>query len=70
MPLLTATDRDGLEEQAALILENAKPEREPGPKPDFDAGARDPAAPPKEPQDAHNDFLVELFGGTQQQNQT
>jgi len=58
VPLLTATTREELEAQAALILENAKTE----PTPDFDGGAREPAPAPKSPDQAHNQLVTELFG--------
>ena len=57
--LLTGTTREELEAQAALILENAKPA-----DPDFDGGPRDPSPPAKTPEDAHNEFVMGLFGGT------
>lgn len=58
VPLLTATDKEGLEAQADLILENAaKPA-----SPDFDGGAREAAPEPKSPELALNDTVLELFG--------
>ena len=60
VPLLTGTTREELEAQAALILENAKPA-----DPDFDGGTRDPAPAAQTPDQAHNQFLVDLFAGNQ-----
>jgi regulator of protease activity HflC (stomatin/prohibitin superfamily) len=57
VPLLTATTRDELEAQAALILENAKPAL-----PEFDGGARETAPTPKTPEQAHQDVVLGLFG--------
>lgn len=57
VPLLTATDRDGLEQQADLILENSKPET-----PDFDGGAREPTPDPVTPEEAHNATFLEALG--------
>lgn len=59
VPLLTATSREDLETQADLIKENAK---ESAPKTDFDAGVRDTAEKPKNPEEAHRDFLMTVFG--------
>lgn len=59
VPLLTATEKEDLEAQADLILENAKTDA----KPDFDGGARDPAPEPKTPEQAHGQFLVDMFRG-------
>lgn len=59
VPLLTATSKEDLEAQADLLIENAK---ESAPKPDFDAGVRDPAEEPKTPEQAHRDFLMNVFG--------
>lgn len=61
VPLLTASDRDGLESQADLILENAKTE----PTPDFDGGPRDPAPEPKTPEQSHDSFVGALLTGQQ-----
>lgn len=57
LPLLTASDRDGLEAQADLILKNAKPAQ-----PDFDGGPREPTADPKSPSEAHAELLLKLAG--------
>lgn len=66
VPLLTATDKEGLEAQADLILENAKP-GEP-PPPEFDGGAREPAPPAQGADAAHNELVTALFGGAQPTN--
>ena len=58
VPLLTARDREGLEMQANLILENAKT----APAPNFDGGAREAAPEPVEPGKAHNALLLQLAG--------
>jgi hypothetical protein len=58
VPLLTATSREDLEAQAALILENAKPA-----DPDFDGGTRDPAPTAKSADQEHNEFISALLGG-------
>ncbi len=58
VPLLTAADKEGLEAQADLILENAIPVQ----VPDFDAGVKDPAPDPKTPDQAHNELAAALFG--------
>lgn len=60
VPLLTATDKAGLEAQADLILENAKPGDTP--PPDFDGGPREPAPSTKTPEQEHNDLVLGLFG--------
>jgi len=61
--LLSATTKEELEAQADRILEIAtKPE----PPPSFDGGTRDPAPEPKTPEQAHNDFLLQLAGKTTQ----
>jgi hypothetical protein len=57
VPLLTATTREELEAQAALILDNAKPA-----DPDFDAGVREPAGPAKSPAQEHDELVTALFG--------
>lgn len=57
VPFLTATDEEGLAEQAATLLENLKPET-----PDFDGGPRDPAPEPKSPEVAHNDVFLQALG--------
>lgn len=55
VPLLTATDREGLEAQANLILENAKTAT-----PDFDGGARETST---DPQQADTEaFITQLLG--------
>lgn len=59
VPLLTATDKESLEAQADLILENAKPE-----DPDFDGGARVPAPEPETPEEAHNKTFLAALGLT------
>lgn len=59
VPLLTATDKESLEAQADLILENAKPA-----EPSFDGGARDPAPDPKTPDQQHNEQLLGMLGIT------
>lgn len=58
VPLLTASTKDDLEIQADLILENAKPANA-----DFDGGPRDPAPKPQTPEQAHGQFLVDMFQG-------
>jgi hypothetical protein len=63
VPLLTATDKEGLEAQANLILENAKPGEQP--PPEFDGGPREPAPPAKAPAEEHNSLVTALFGGAQ-----
>lgn len=60
VPLLTATDKESLEAQADLILENAKPA-----EPSFDGGAREPAPEPKTPEEQHNQQLLQMLGLTQ-----
>lgn len=57
-PLLTATDQEGLEAQADLILENAAS----APTPSFDGGAREPAPENKTPEQEHNDLFLEALG--------
>ncbi len=57
VPLLTASDRESLESQADLILENAKPET-----PDFNGGAREPAPEPKTPEEQHRDLILGALG--------
>lgn len=57
VPFLTATDEEGLAEQAATLLENLKPET-----PDFDGGTREPPAEPKPPEVAHNDVFLAALG--------
>ncbi len=57
VPFLTATDEEGLAEQAATLLENLKPEA-----PDFDGGTREPPAEPKPPEVAHNDVFLAALG--------
>jgi len=59
VPLLTGKTREELEAQAALLLENVKPA-----DPDFDGGPREPAGPPKTPEEEHNDFFLKLMGAT------
>lgn len=56
-PLLTASTRDELEAQAALILETAKPAA-----PDFDGGPREPAPEPTAPDAQHNELVSALLG--------
>ena len=58
VPLLTASSREDLEAQAALILENAQTP----PPPEFDGGAREPAPQPKTPEQEHNEFITALLG--------
>lgn len=60
VPLLTATDREGLEAQADLILENAPKQPE---NPDFGGGAREPAPENKTPEEEHNALIAKLFTG-------
>lgn len=62
VPLLTATDKEGLEAQADLILENAKPAT-----PDFDGGTRQPTPDPETPEQAHNRTFLEALGLTPSQ---
>jgi hypothetical protein len=57
VPFLTATDEEGLAEQAATLLENLKPET-----PDFDGGTREPTAPPEPPEVAHNKVFLKALG--------
>jgi transcriptional regulator len=57
VPFLTATDEEGLAEQAATLLENLKPET-----PDFNGGTREPAAPPESPEVAHNKVFLQALG--------
>lgn len=59
VPLLTATDKESLEAQATLLLENVKPET-----PDFNGGARQPAPDPKTPEEQHNAALLGMLGIT------
>lgn len=59
VPLLSATSREGLEEQADLILKNAVSS---APAPEFDGGARDPAPEPKTPAQAHDEVILRLAG--------
>jgi transcriptional regulator len=59
VPFLTATDEEGLAEQAATLLENLKPET-----PDFDGGTREPPAEAKPPEIAHNDVFLAALGLT------
>lgn len=60
VPLLTATTKEGLEEQADLILENAKSGGDT--PPDFNGGPRDPTPEPKTPEAAHNELMLQLMG--------
>jgi hypothetical protein len=57
VPFLTATDEEGLAEQAATLLESLKPET-----PDFNGGTREPAAEPVPPEVAHNDVFLQALG--------
>lgn len=57
VPFLTATDEEGLVEQASTLLETLKPET-----PDFDGGPREPAPEPKPPEVAHNDVFLAALG--------
>ena len=57
VPFLTATDRDGLTEQANTLLENLKPAN-----PDFDGGPREPTPDPVSPEAAHNDLFLQALG--------
>jgi len=57
LPLLTATDKEGLEAQANLILENAKPAT-----PSFDGGTREPTPEPKSADQSHNDTILAMLG--------
>jgi transcriptional regulator len=59
VPFLTATDEEGLAEQAATLLENLKPDT-----PDFDGGTREPPAEAKPPEIAHNDVFLHALGLT------
>lgn len=63
VPLLTASTREDLEAQAALILENAPAT----PPPNFDGGPRDPAPEPKSPDQQHNELVSALLAGRQPQ---
>lgn len=60
LPLLTATDKEGLEAQADLILENAKPAAA-----DFDGGPREPAEEALSPEQEHNKLFLKQLGLTQ-----
>lgn len=60
VPLLTATDREGLESQADLIVENAKAN---APKPEFDGGAREPAPEVLTPEQEHNKLVASMLLG-------
>lgn len=62
VPLLTAADKEGLEAQADLILENAKPGEQP--PPDFNGGAREPAPAPKSPEEQINEISLGILGVT------
>lgn len=57
VPFLTATDEEGLAEQAATLLENLRPET-----PDFDGGTREPPAEPVAPEVAHNEVFLKALG--------
>ena len=57
VPFLTATDEEGLAEQAATLLENLKPAT-----PDFDGGTREPTPNPDPPEVAHNKVFLEALG--------
>jgi transcriptional regulator len=57
VPFLTATDEEGLAEQAATLLENLKPAT-----PDFDGGTREQPAEPEAPEVAHNKVFLEALG--------
>lgn len=59
VPLLTATDKDGLEAQADLILENAKPGT-----PDFDGGARQAPPDPQTPEQQAQAVTLAALGLT------
>ena len=60
LPLLNASSKEALEEQADLILENAKPAD--APQATFEGGPRETAPEPIEPGQAHNDLIVSLLG--------
>jgi|GEM_PF-2047254 len=57
VPFLTATDRDGLAEQANTLLENLKPAN-----PDFDGGTREPTPDPVTPEQSHNETFLKALG--------
>lgn len=57
VPFLTATDRDGLTEQANILLENLKPAN-----PDFDGGTREPTPDPVTPEQSHNATFLKALG--------
>lgn len=59
VPLLTATDKEGLEAQADLILENAKPDN-----PDFDGGARQAPPDPQTPEQQAQAVTLAALGLT------
>lgn len=59
VPLLNATEREALEQQADLILEAAKPSE---PQTEFDAGVREPANENKTPEQAHAETLLQVLG--------
>jgi transcriptional regulator len=54
---LTASDEEGLAEQAATLLENLKPET-----PDFDGGPREQPSDPVPPEVAHNEVFLKALG--------
>lgn len=57
VPFLTATDEEGLIEQADTLLENLKPET-----PDFDGGPREQAPEPLSPEEEHNRTFLAALG--------
>lgn len=57
VPFLTATDEEGLAEQAATLLENLKPAT-----PDFDGGTREPTEPELSPEEAHQELFLKAIG--------
>ena len=57
--LLTGTTREELEARADKLLELIK-SRNDNTTPDFDGGPRDPAPEPKTPEDANNEFMLQL----------
>jgi Skp family chaperone for outer membrane proteins len=60
-PLLTGSDRETLEAQADLILENTKPAAA-----DFDGGIREPVEEPLTPEQEHNKLFLQAMGLVQE----
>ena len=65
LDLLNGSTREELEAKADRILELVKSRNESQIAPDFDGGAREPAAETLAPEEQHNrDIVAALFGGT------